>query len=40
MTATLSVLEYHLTGYRRTWRGSVTPVLAPAMQESGGFDVD
>jgi two-component system sensor histidine kinase MtrB len=25
---------------RRTWRGHVTPVLAPAIQESGGFDVD
>ncbi|HEY7272879.1 MAG TPA: ABC transporter permease [Actinoplanes sp.] len=39
MTATLSVLEYHLIGYRRTWRGSVLSSFVLPLLTMLGFGV-
>jgi lipooligosaccharide transport system permease protein len=39
MTATLSVLEYHLIGYRRTWRGSALSSFALPLLTMLGFGV-
>jgi lipooligosaccharide transport system permease protein len=39
MTATLSVLEYHLIGYRRTWRGSVLTSFVLPLLTMLGFGV-
>jgi lipooligosaccharide transport system permease protein len=39
MTATLSVLEYHLVGYRRTWRGSVLSSFVLPLLTMLGFGV-
>ena len=39
MAATLSVLEYHLVGYRRTWRGSVLSSFLLPLLTMLGFGV-
>jgi lipooligosaccharide transport system permease protein len=39
MTATLSVLQYHLVGYRRTWRGSVLSSFVLPLLTMLGFGV-
>jgi lipooligosaccharide transport system permease protein len=39
MTATLAVLEYHLVGYRRTWRGSALQSFALPLLTVLGFGV-
>ena len=39
MTPTLSVLEYHLIGYRRTWRGSVLSSFVLPLLTMLGFGV-
>jgi lipooligosaccharide transport system permease protein len=39
MTPTLSVLEYHLVGYRRTWRGSVLSSFVLPLLTMLGFGV-
>jgi lipooligosaccharide transport system permease protein len=39
MSATLSVLEYHLIGYRRTWRGSVLSSFVLPLLTMLGFGV-
>jgi lipooligosaccharide transport system permease protein len=39
MAATLSVLEYHLIGYRRTWRGSVLSSFVLPLLTMLGFGV-
>ena len=39
MTATLSVLQYHLVGYRRTWRGSALSSFVLPLLTMLGFGV-